>query len=211
MGFCLGAYLAGNSPGFGLLPRGADTTDERSEPRAQVTSEKDTIIQVDWTFSSGHTEKNRWVYFQDGAAITGLKKGLKSEGHGRVIATYSKNGDVAASVTPYGRGWVGVVGPHPEATSDWCKYHPYKLISSLLGITARFWLTLHSADSEYGIKNPDGIKFDMGYDFIAATLNGGQLNVSRSATTSTGQARDAPISTAAAVGRGHLNPLAWLS
>ncbi|KAH7142151.1 hypothetical protein EDB81DRAFT_797948 [Dactylonectria macrodidyma] len=184
MGFCLGAYLAGNSPGFGLLPRGADAIDERSQHGAQVSSEKDTVIQVDWTFSSGSTEKNRWVYFQDGAAITGLNKTFKSEGHGRVIATYSKNGDVAASVTPYGKGWVGLVGPHPEATSDWY--------------------------SEYGIKNPDGIKFDMGYDFITATLNGGQFNVSQSATTSTRQAGDTPMSTAAAVGRGHLNPLAWL-
>ena len=56
MDFCLGAYLAGNSPGFGLLPRGADATDERSQHGAQVTSENDTVIQVDWTFSSGNTE-----------------------------------------------------------------------------------------------------------------------------------------------------------
>ena len=27
-------------------------------------------------------------------------------------------------------------------------------------------------DSEAGISNPEGIKFDIGYDFINATLNG---------------------------------------
>lgn len=85
-----------------------------------------------------------------------------------------------------------------------CSFLPFS------GIISPFQLTWYYLDSEYGIKNPDGIKFDMGYDFIAATLNGGQLNVSQSATTSTGQAGDAPMSTAAAVGRGHLNPLAWL-
>ena len=122
LGFCLGAYLAGHSPGFGLLPRGADTDSEIEQPRAQVTSDKDTVIQVDWTFVSGHKEDKRWVYFQEGALIEGLDKSKmgQSSQHGKVLGTYSKTGDVAASVTAFGKGWVGLVGPHPEADQSWC-------------------------------------------------------------------------------------------
>lgn len=116
LGFCLGAYLAGYTPGFELLPRGADADAENSNPDSQVTSGADTVIQVDWTFVSGETKKGAWMYFQDGATINGLPSGDQ----GRVIARYSKTGDVAAAVAPYGRGWVGVVGPHPEATQEWC-------------------------------------------------------------------------------------------
>lgn len=122
LGFCLGAFLAGSSPGFGLLPSGAGATSERQQTNAQVKSSKDTIIQVDWTFRStvstfdkGTTANSQWVYFQDGAVITGLND------NSTVLGRYSQNGDVAASLTPYGKGWVALTGPHPEATSDWCK------------------------------------------------------------------------------------------
>ncbi len=120
MGFCLGAYLAGETPGYGLLPTGADTDTEISQHNAQVKNEDDTVIQIDWDFVNGRSIKGRWAYFQDGVVI----KGLKDDGkHGqRIIGRYSKNGDVAAAVVPFGRGWVGLVGPHPEATQDWCKF-----------------------------------------------------------------------------------------
>ncbi|KAL6916977.1 hypothetical protein FSST1_008472 [Fusarium sambucinum] len=143
MGFCLGAYLAGPNDGYDLLPRGVETDQEIERRRAQVKDEDDTVIQVDWTFSSGRTDKQRWLYFQDGVVIKGLNE--KTPGH--VIGRYSSNGDVAASVTPYGKGWVGLVGPHPEADKTWYE------------------------DAE--IENPEGIRYDIGHDFIQETLNGG--------------------------------------
>lgn len=122
LGFCLGAYLAGHTPGFKLLPRGADTDSEIDQKKAQVTTDIDTIIQVDWTFSSGpkagQTAKDQWIYFQEGAVIKGLKPSKTSF----VLGRYSKSGGVAASLNQYGKGWVGLIGPHPEATQEWCKY-----------------------------------------------------------------------------------------
>ncbi|KAL4731478.1 hypothetical protein ACLX1H_000446 [Fusarium chlamydosporum] len=143
MGFCLGAYLAGPNDGYDLLPNGVKTDQEIERRGAQIRDENDTVIQVDWTFKTGKTDKSRWLYFQDGVVI----KGLKEDKPGRVIGKYSSNGDVAASVTPYGKGWVGLVGPHPEADETWYE----------------------DAD----VKNPEGIRLDIGHDFVQATLNGG--------------------------------------
>ncbi|KAM5381878.1 hypothetical protein ACJZ2D_002868 [Fusarium nematophilum] len=182
LGFCLGAYLAGHSPGFGLLPHGSDTDSECEQPESQVTSDEDTVIQVDWTFVSGKTEKNRWLYFQEGPLITGLDEMLRDASRGRILARYSKSGDIAAAVTPYGNGWVGLVGPHPEATQDWY--------------------------SDEGINNPDGISFDVGYDLIAATLNGGRLNGTGTDRKTQTQSLAAASSTAAAVDQRYTNPFA---
>lgn len=122
MGFCLGAYLAGR-PGYDILPGRSNTDEECIQQGAQVKNRKNTMIQVDWEFTTGadagKTEK-LWQFFQDGAVID-LKGDAETANGARVIARYSSNRDVAASITPYGKGWVGVVGPHPEATKDWCK------------------------------------------------------------------------------------------
>lgn len=122
VGFCLGAYLAGRDPGFGILPKGVDADTEISQNDAEVDDERNTVIRVDWTFSNGDkegkTEKGRWLYFQDGASIEGQVDDKKK---GKVLGRYSESGDVAAYVSGYGKGVVGVVGPHPEATKDWCK------------------------------------------------------------------------------------------
>ncbi|RGP77155.1 biotin ligase [Fusarium longipes] len=147
MGFCLGAYLAGPNDGYGLLPRGVETDQEIVRRGAEVKDEDDAVIQVDWDFTSGKTDNKRWLYFQDGVVI----KGLNGKTPGHVIGRYSSNGDVAASVTPYGKGWVGLVGPHPEADKTWYE------------------------DAE--VENPEGIRHDIGHDFIQATLNGGYRNM----------------------------------
>lgn len=122
MGFCLGAYLSGR-PGYDVLPGKSNTDEECIQPGAQVKNRKNTMIQVDWNFTTaGRTRelKNSWQFFQDGAVI--LLKGDAGTANGAaVLARYSSNGDVAASITPFGKGWVGVVGPHPEATKDWCE------------------------------------------------------------------------------------------
>ncbi|KAM5446045.1 hypothetical protein MaudCBS49596_006854 [Microsporum audouinii] len=143
-GFCLGAYLAGNGPGFGILPENCDTDAEIEQFGAQVKDESDTVIQLDWNFQAGERkgeqDKGRWMYFQEGANID-IAKGSPAV----IVATYSSNGDIAASVTPFQKGWVGLIGPHPEADEDWY--------------------------DEFNITNPDGIKFDLGYDFVEAIMS----------------------------------------
>lgn len=120
LGFCLGAYVAGHDPGFDLLDSEDDCDQEITQPGSQVHNERDTVIQVDWTFSSGlkdgKTDCRRWLYFQDGAVVK-----LSSNSTARVLAKYSGDGDVAATVSAFGKGWVGLVGPHPEADQSWCR------------------------------------------------------------------------------------------
>jgi hypothetical protein len=94
---------------------------EIEEPGSQVQDEDDTIIQVDWEFltgpKKGEKEKGRWMYFQDGVAVT-----LGKASPAVVLGRYSSTGDVAAVSSPFGRGWVGCVGPHPEANRIWCMF-----------------------------------------------------------------------------------------
>jgi len=96
------------------------------QPGAQVTDESNTIIQVDWTFSTGpdagKTEK-RWMFLQDGATIQ-LENGAEDANSTNIKGRFSSNGDVAATLKAFRKGWVGVVGPHPEATKDWCRSSP---------------------------------------------------------------------------------------
>ncbi|KAE8765814.1 BPL-N domain-containing protein [Georgenia thermotolerans] len=104
LGFCLGAYLAGR-PGFGLLPGDADQY--IASDGATVRHADDTIVTVRWR------GRPRQVFFQDGPCFL-----LAPGGDAVVLAEYD-NGRPAAVVARYGRGVVGVVGPHPEATPDW--------------------------------------------------------------------------------------------
>jgi hypothetical protein len=140
LGFCLGAYLAGRTPGFTLLPGDADEYTTTAD--ATVRSADDTIIQVRWR---GHP---RHMYFQDGPVFR-LRPGALAT----VLATYS-GGAPAAAVAAYGSGWVGVVGPHPEADRSWY--------------------------ASSGLTNPDGIQFDLGYDLIESTVQGHAIEPSRS-------------------------------
>lgn len=105
LGFCLGGYLAGATPGFDLLP--GDTGQYISTPNATVNSERDTVVQVSWR------GRQRTLFFQDGPCFL-----VRAGAHATVVATYP-NGAVAALVAGFGAGQVGVVGPHPEATRDW--------------------------------------------------------------------------------------------
>ncbi|MGY1695538.1 BPL-N domain-containing protein [Geodermatophilus sp. SYSU D00814] len=106
LGFCLGGYLAGETPGFGLLPGDADRF--ISSPGARPDHDGDDLVDVDWA------GRRRRVYFQDGPWFD-LDP---ARGPAEVLATYG-NGLPAAVVAPFGHGAVGVVGPHPEATPDW--------------------------------------------------------------------------------------------
>lgn len=102
LGFCLGGYLAGRNPGFGLLPGDAD--EYVGSPGADVTTRSDTVIALTWR------GRQRHLYFQDGA--------LFRSNTGTVLARY-RSGAIAALVAGSGKGRVGVVGPHPEADETW--------------------------------------------------------------------------------------------
>ncbi|MEV4441877.1 BPL-N domain-containing protein [Streptomyces sp. NPDC049577] len=105
LGFCLGGYLAGFDPGLGMLP--GDTDQYITTPGATVDHEKDTVVDVVWR------GQPRTVFFQDGPHFI-----LDAGADAKVLATYP-NGTVAALVTSFGTGRLGVVGPHPEATDEW--------------------------------------------------------------------------------------------
>jgi glutamine amidotransferase-like uncharacterized protein len=104
LGICMGAYLAGDDPGFGLLSGAVDQY--AGSPGADVPDEREACIAVDWG------GERREVFFQDGPYF------LPAAGE-LVLARYAANGAAAALVAAYGRGRVAVVGPHPEATALW--------------------------------------------------------------------------------------------
>jgi glutamine amidotransferase-like uncharacterized protein len=106
LGFCLGGYLAGETPGFALLP--GDSDRYIASPGASTTGVGDTVTTVRWRGAP------RRVFFQDGPFFD--LDPVRGRAH--VLAVYD-NGLPAAVVAPHGRGAVGVVGPHPEATPDW--------------------------------------------------------------------------------------------
>lgn len=107
LGICLGGYLAGGSPGYGLFPGDTDQLAVRTGSTLRHT--RDTVIEVEW---EGRT---REVYAQDPPAF--LLDDDDDEDV-EVLARYD-NGDVAALVAPCGEGVVALCGPHPEATPDW--------------------------------------------------------------------------------------------
>ena len=105
LGCCMGGFLAGRDPGFDLLP--GDASEYSAAPGATVTNNADTLVTVDWR---GRPEN---VYFQGGPAFT------VNAGKGDTILARYSNGPVAAGVFGFGRGSVGVTGPHPEAPLSW--------------------------------------------------------------------------------------------
>lgn len=105
LGFCLGGYLAGATPGFALLP--GDTDRYISSPNASVHSTEDAVVRVRWRGQA------RAMYFQDGPIFK-----LRPDAPATVLATYD-TGAPAAVIASYGKGRVGVVGPHPEADTSW--------------------------------------------------------------------------------------------
>jgi glutamine amidotransferase-like uncharacterized protein len=106
LGFCLGGYLAGATPGFALLP--GDTDQYIRTHGATVRTTGDTLVEVGWR------GRRRYLFFQD-APVFRLDRSADDVD---VLARYP-NGELAAVVVPFGSGRVGVVGPHPEATADW--------------------------------------------------------------------------------------------
>lgn len=104
LGLCLGAYLAGATPGYDLLP--GDTDQWCAQPRADVRHTGDALTTVRWEGMA------REVYVQDAPVLE------VDEARVRVVARYG-DGGVAALRCGYGAGRVVVCGPHPEAPPDW--------------------------------------------------------------------------------------------
>ena len=113
-GICLGAYLAGQDMGFGLTPPSSTIVREIEQPGSKVKDEGDTTIDLSWSFQDGTTRPEN-IFFQDGAAII--------DSTVTVLGTYSSNGDIAASLNAYGKGWVALSGCHVEADEAYCELY----------------------------------------------------------------------------------------
>lgn len=134
LGFCMGAYLAGSQPGAGLLQPG-NTNSYIHTPGASVTTTRNAVIPVRWA------GRRRMQFAQDPPFI--IASHVRGE---RILSRYT-NGRINALVRPYGRGAVGVVGTHPEATRDW--------------YSSRLWR-----------RDTDGLDRRQGLALVAATLRG---------------------------------------
>jgi glutamine amidotransferase-like uncharacterized protein len=132
LGLCMGGYLAGHWRGFRLLPDDADQFIKSHH--ASITTYRNTIVEVDWR---GH---RRHMFFQDGPIF----RTPHSAPDVIVLARYASNSEIAALVASFGRGKVGVCGPHPEAPASW--YTAHRLV------------------------NPDGVKSDLGHDLIRTLM-----------------------------------------
>ncbi|MEK6351355.1 MAG: BPL-N domain-containing protein [Burkholderia cenocepacia] len=130
LGLCMGAYLAG-AQGFGLVA--GDIDSEVDRPGSTLHGIADTVTPVVWR------GKKRWIYYQDGARLP-----VAPLGSGGIVLAIYPNKDIAAATYRYGKGRVGLAGPHPEADESWYR--------------------------ENGLKNPDGVAPDMAYDLINATM-----------------------------------------
>ena len=132
LGICAGGYLAGQFwdqekkiKAFGLLPVIVD---------AELSIVKPQLIPVIWK------GKDHKIYFQYGPYFD-----ISSIPRAEVWATYRDSGHGAALTVPYGKGRVGVIGPHPEATEEW--FTQDHLVAS------------------------DGLKLQLAKDFVKALLN----------------------------------------
>jgi glutamine amidotransferase-like uncharacterized protein len=125
LGTCAGGYLATAYtydegriiPAFGLLPFNSM---EESENPAPV------VEPIKWL------DESRKIYFQDGPYFQ-----VRPSDSIQIVARYENTNHVAALISVFGLGKVGVIGPHPEADSDWYKEDgleiPEKLSLDLAG------------------------------------------------------------------------------
>ena len=106
LGICMGAFLA--ERGFLNLLDGR--VDEYwSQPGATITGPDPGLVTVHWRGTE------RTLYYQDGGVIVLPRRARRNA---EILATYP-DGTIAAAVTPFGSGAIGIVGPHPDAPSSW--------------------------------------------------------------------------------------------
>jgi glutamine amidotransferase-like uncharacterized protein len=108
LGICMGGYFAGHHY-FDIL---TNVEAVQYIKRKGSSTKKSTPVVIDLTWGNNN---NCPMYFFDGAAFI-----PKNCDHmpAKIISRY-QNGDVAALMQPFGRGIVGVIGPHPEAQKWW--------------------------------------------------------------------------------------------
>jgi hypothetical protein len=105
LGICMGGFLA--EPGFfNIFPGRVD--EYYSSNDASVTTDDPAVIPILWRGT------RRKMYFQDGGFMVPKRKATGIT----VIAQYT-NGSIAALVSRYREGKVGLCGPHPEAPPAW--------------------------------------------------------------------------------------------
>jgi glutamine amidotransferase-like uncharacterized protein len=114
LGICMGAYFA-DKRYFDILSKSTRAVQYAKRTGSTIKHEKHAIVTLDWE----HEEKN--IYFHDGTAF--VPSLFHSKINGDVVAKY-KNGDAAALIQTYGKGKVGVIGPHPEAQKWWFYVQP---------------------------------------------------------------------------------------
>jgi glutamine amidotransferase-like uncharacterized protein len=107
VGICMGGYLAGTNPGFRLLP--GDSNDYAGSRGSTVRGDDEVLVEVTWR------GEIRPMYFQ-GGPLFNLKDSVSDVA---ILARYTSNNRIAALVSGFGRGVVGVCGPHPEAPQEW--------------------------------------------------------------------------------------------
>ncbi|MGW6376647.1 BPL-N domain-containing protein [Rhodococcus sp. NPDC055112] len=105
LGFCVGGYLAGATPGYDLLP--GDTSQYSAKPGATVWDTQPHRSTVVWR------GQEKTAYFQDPPAFE-----LEPGHNATILGTY-KGGEIAALAVDFGKGRVGVTGPHVEADASW--------------------------------------------------------------------------------------------
>lgn len=110
LGICAGGYLAGQyaDQAAGVRAFGLVELSE-IEQELPATNQAQTI---DIMLPDEHNV--RQVYYQAGPHF-----GAAVPASGQVMAYYAKSGHVAARLSRYGLGRVGLVGPHYEADASW--------------------------------------------------------------------------------------------
>lgn len=105
-GICAGAYFSAASIDDDGKVEGLKLFRGDTEPYSGSAAK---VEKVRWAGAW------RWMYLQDAPRFV-----LEPYADAEVLATY-RTGAPAAIVAPYGRGWVSLSGPHPEATEDWLR------------------------------------------------------------------------------------------
>lgn len=109
LGICAGAYFAGHHY-MNILQKNTKAVQYVKRKGKTIDHENHDVVTVDWD------GEQQTVFFYDGAAFV-PRKGC-TQISGEIVARYL-NGDAAAIIQSYKKGYVGVMGPHPEAQKWW--------------------------------------------------------------------------------------------
>jgi hypothetical protein len=107
LGICMGGYFAGHHY-FDILTN-IEAVQYIKRKGASTKKSTPDVIDLKWN------NKDCPMYFFDGAAF--IPRNCEYI-PAKIISRY-QNGDAAALIQPFGRGMVGVIGPHPEAQKWW--------------------------------------------------------------------------------------------